>query len=517
MTLNASDGTAPDDITAACTGLQLLWLLAEAADPDAKDWVNRRVEQLEFLDTRAVRWRVSVDFDVPEGAPANPSDDTTFRLVPLTSWSKADLVAFDLRDEAGNALWMPTSELMNSQVVAGITRWARVILNDNFPAPLGPMLEKIVSARPPERLEDTDPFDAVAELMQVEMTDELWTAIERLRGDYVFRGQLTELWRNYIIVVAVSDPPGKRRIIKLAFESEVTFRKPKSIGLRLLQHLGWRSWRLDVYLGGRGGSHHLEVAAPPGVDIVQIRMRPAVPGQADEIAAADGGSPRVHIRVPSRQRARYRATILVRVSRPGWLTYCWLAGQVIFVVLLRGRIDIAVLFPASSSAAAAEAGTASTLLLGLLAVFATMLIGPGTHPLASRLLMAARFLILVDSAAILIAAGNLLLETPGQSSPAGDWSTLAWVSGIVAFLLTLTRLLPKAPRRKGRPSRLSWAWITNLPARIRERRAAPRGSRTDRGGVSIPAADGYHFGDDHPWSSADQTDLVTGLKRAQEP
>jgi hypothetical protein len=517
MTLNAADGTAPDDKTVACTGLQLLWLLAEAADPDAKDWVNRRVEQLEFLDTRAVRWRVSVDFDVPEGAPANPADDATFRLVPLTSWNKADLVAFDLRDEAGKALWMPTSELMNTQLVAGLCRWARVILKNDLPRPLDRMLEKIVSARPPERLRDSDPFDAVTELMPVDSTEELQAAIAKLKGNYVFFGQLTELWHNYIIVVAVSDPAGTRRIIKLAFESEVKFRKPKSRGLRLLQHLGWRSWRLDVYLGGRGGSHHLEVAAPPGVDIVRIRMRPAIPGQADEIAAADGGSPHVHIHVPSRQRARYRATIIVRVSRPGWLTYCWLAGIVIFVVLLRGRVDIAALFPASSSAAAAEAGTASTLLLGLLAVFATMLIGPGTHPLASRLLMAARFLILVDSAAILVAAGNLLLENPGQPPPAGDWSTLAWVSGIVAFLLTLTRLLPKAPRRKGRPSRLSWTWITNLPARIRERRTAPSGSRPDRGGVSIPAADGYHFGDDNPWTPADQSDLVTELKRAQEP
>jgi hypothetical protein len=58
----------------ARTGLALLMLLAEAADPHAQDWVNRRVEQLEFLDTRAVRWQVSVDFFVPENAcqPAPP-------------------------------------------------------------------------------------------------------------------------------------------------------------------------------------------------------------------------------------------------------------------------------------------------------------------------------------------------------------------------------------------------------------------------------------------------------------
>ena len=539
MEANRPDGTAPDaEATedAARTGLQLLRLMAEAADLGAKDWVNRRVEQLEFLDTRAVRWRVSVDFDVPDGAPV--VGGTRFRLVPLTSWNKAALVAFDLRDEAGNALWMPNSEDITAQLVAGLSRWASVILNDDppirFPESLGPLLEKIVSSRPPERLKEEDPFKA-AELMQAESAgaaasadprkadergeaDDLERAIARLRGNYVFLGQLSELWRNYLIVVAVADPPGKRRIIKLAFESEVTFRTPKSVGFRLMQNLGWRSWRLDVYLGGRGGSHHLEVAAPAGVDIVQIRIIPAQPGQAaDEVAAADGGSPHVHIRVPALRRARYRATILVRVSRPGWLTNCWLAGIVIFVVLLRGRTHIAVLFPGSGAAAATEAGTAATLLLALLAVFATMLVGPGAHPLASRLLMAARFLILIDSGAVLIAVGNLLLDNSRQPRPVGDWTALTWVSGIVAILLTLSRLLPKAPRGKGLPSRLAWTSIKNLPAQIRQAREAAEGPRPDRGAVTIPAADGYHFGDDHPWSKTDQTNLVTELKRAEQP
>src|ERR1700685_1388659 len=45
------------------TGLAILQLLAEAADsPPQSRWVHRRVAQLEFLDTRAVRWRISVDF-----------------------------------------------------------------------------------------------------------------------------------------------------------------------------------------------------------------------------------------------------------------------------------------------------------------------------------------------------------------------------------------------------------------------------------------------------------------------
>ena len=88
--------------TEAEKGLALLRLMAEAADADAESlhWVKRRVEQLEFLDERAIRWRVSVDFEVPGTAPITRVADQDFRLVPLTSWEKDNLVAFDLRDEA---------------------------------------------------------------------------------------------------------------------------------------------------------------------------------------------------------------------------------------------------------------------------------------------------------------------------------------------------------------------------------------------------------------------------------
>src|SRR5260370_15503826 len=96
---------------AARMGLALRKLQARAADPALqRGWVNRRVQQLEFLDTRAVRWRVSIDFQVPQDAPAVRLGDQDFCLVPITSMAKTDLVAFDLRDEAAAAVWMPTSQ-----------------------------------------------------------------------------------------------------------------------------------------------------------------------------------------------------------------------------------------------------------------------------------------------------------------------------------------------------------------------------------------------------------------------
>ncbi len=40
--------------------------------------------------------------------------------------------------------------------------------------------------------------------------------------------------------------------------------------------------------------------------------------------------------------------------------------------------------------------------------------------------------------------------------------------------------------------------------------------RRSRRALSIPAADGYHFGDDHKWGAKEQTSLISLLERARK-
>lgn len=42
------------------------------------------------------------------------------------------------------------------------------------------------------------------------------------------------------------------------------------------------------------------------------------------------------------------------------------------------------------------------------------------------------------------------------------------------------------------------------------------GPRRSRGAVNVPAADGYHFGDDHPWGAEEQSSLIKMLKRVRK-
>jgi hypothetical protein len=195
--------------------------------------------------------------------------------------------------------------------------------------------------------------------------------------------------------------------------------------------------------------------------------------------------------------------------------------------MLIGRAKIAVLFSKAPGSALGEAGTAATLLLALLAVFGSSLFGPGGHPLASRLLRAARLLILLDSAAVLVGAGSLLLYTVNSHLPTRLWSILAIATVGIAALLTISMLFPIGPQSLGRVSVLSrLAGARRVILRRRTTVTLPRQAGTVPAGesariwggdvVAIPSADGYSYADDHAWTEQDHARLVNELTKAQE-
>ena len=539
--------------------MALLRLQARASDPQRQPgWINRRVDRLEFLDTRAVRWQVSIDFDVPEGAPRNPVGDKESRLVPIASLAKTSLIRFSLRDEQSAAVWMPTLQETTHYLASALVHWASAVLRiepKEMPRALVKDLERVVSedprgfrSKPPallaaaalidanhryrravRRFKETRPqreggtplsplrlwyerqrrcehaeaeMGAAAQVQQQAMKN--WGSVDpairslvyRLMASLDFRNRIEELARNFVVYVGIKSPVGTRRIIKLTYESYAP-RHVVTGGLfrRFRQSLGWRLWQFDVLSGGRGGSYHLEVAAPPGVDVVGINAlryeagEPAPdikPGQGKERGPGEkpfpdeggwrrfkawwhglifwdppggvsvpGYMPHVHINPPEGACVRYRTAIFVRVSRPGWLTASWLVALVIGIVIGAGRFNLPAVYSnaatgAAATATAQEAGTAATLLLALLGVFATMLIRPGEHPLAARLLLLARSLILIDAAVVLIGVGNLVLHRAGHAVPVTLWTGLAIAACAVFVLFSISWLAPVArpPRRE---------------------------------------------------------------------
>ncbi len=503
----------PYDSDLAVLGMGLLRLQAKASAPEVlASWIKRRVQRLEFLDTRAVRWRVSVDFVVPDDAPILKAGDQELRLVPVATLEKRNLIAFSLHDEHSVALPLPTSLETTNRLRDALTYWAIDILGKELQIPetLPGDLFRIIHDLPADLRTRPPSLLAAARLMDAEAIVASWrdrresatgkrerraaerelaqaraahdsamrnyeTALgalagcERTRKAHAvllqagsFRSQVGELSENFVVHVGLTSPPGTRRIVKLTYESDIRFSPPEKMNARLRQLLGWRCWQVAVKIGGRGGSHHLQVAAPPGVDIVGIAANPVDPPAKpaserlprslwqrvstwDPPAAAKvwGCSPNVQLSPPDGAFTRYQAAIYVRVSRPGWLTGSWLIALVIAGVILTGRLRLEAVFAVGDQG---QAGTAATLLLALLGVFATLLVGPGAHPLAARLLLAARVAIAADVLAILIAVGNLVLHQSSDPMPKLLWTGLSAISLLVGIILTVSRFLPVARR-----------------------------------------------------------------------
>jgi hypothetical protein len=57
----------------------------------------------------------------------------------------------------------------------------------------------------------------------------------------------------------------------------------------------------------------------------------------------------------------------------------------------------------------------------------------------------------------------------------------------------------------------SWMRDNELPPAVSDQEPSGPNPGPAQGVVNIPAADGYHFGDDHPWGARQQSALVTRL------
>jgi hypothetical protein len=86
------------------TGLVLLAIEAE------QDWKYRWRQQLKIVDTAAIRWRVSIDFFIPESAPTASVGGELIRLVPISTLPKGQFPVVNHRDGRAKPVWLPKIE-----------------------------------------------------------------------------------------------------------------------------------------------------------------------------------------------------------------------------------------------------------------------------------------------------------------------------------------------------------------------------------------------------------------------
>jgi hypothetical protein len=167
-----------------------------------------------------------------------------------------------------------------------------------------------------------------------------------------FRSQLQEVEKNHLVIVELDDRNGQHRLLKIRYEQTLTEERGR------LAFLGWRPHVVRFQgVAGREESYHLEVAAPPGIEILRLAVFDEAPTPSQEVECVPGFKPHVHLRAePNESAQNWVGTVYMRVSRQGWLMASYVVVLIAALLLLGGsRVLSRIAAPASASVSATSA------------------------------------------------------------------------------------------------------------------------------------------------------------------
>jgi hypothetical protein len=393
-----------------------------------REWVYRRVELIRFRDAENVQRQMSVDFALPWLVNSSVADMSAHAgpLVPLASLGKERLKRFSVWDEEGAAVPVLTSaengHLAGACLVSVATQAWRNHTGDGHRLLPGDVADAL------RQIAETQPEAAIPMLADLP---------PGLLDDPIVKTLAQELAAQFVMAVRLEGARGERRVLKFSYEEPIRSNVRRNRFVRFAdqtrESLGLKSHNVDFARipVGHAGSHHVEVEAPAqvefaGASLATLDLQTGETGAAPPYAS-DLQSDRVHLYVTGASRSTVGA---MRVRFRAELIGLPLTAPAL------GALTAALLLLASSrvSRVSNEAG-AAVLLLGptLLAAF---LAGPGEHPMATRLLLGVRVLVVGSGLTALTAAGALAAEYhPSKLECIWTWTTAA--SCLFALLLIL--------------------------------------------------------------------------------
>jgi hypothetical protein len=296
------------------------------------DEIARHVEILAIRSLLAAKRHLTVDVTLPRQGRRRSA-----WLVPITRLGKEHATSFiDLRDEAGRAISLPTRTELGA-ITKGALRERIVSLgkSDLERESLEAALTTLVFAEPSHARRGLGAIVEAFEKTKTPMPSRL-------------RETLYQLVDNSIVWLRLVGRPGQRRIVKLAYDIPldapvVPARHPLIRRMRLVYDLdvkplegridyGATLRRLRGRFTGRMGwdaidlfidepvlqdprSYHLEIAAPPGLQISEILLDQDDPRDPAQVS---DGNRHLYVRFP-RPRKSEQVRIKIRAERRGFL------------------------------------------------------------------------------------------------------------------------------------------------------------------------------------------------------
>lgn len=365
--------------------------------------------------------------------------------IPITLLRKNLLLDIDIRDGAGSALPLVTSDEDSAAAHAALVYLAKKVAGASLSSKMIDKLYTIGRLMPDYR--DLDAFVGVPEddrmivtwdlsLDNPDLSDAEATTWDSLFADLAFK-KMVLLFTTSFMPIVFLDSRVPRQVIKYRYVESEEVMPPQSVyqALCLTPTLA----RIQAPTAGRAERDHLRLLAPPGVTITGMELARI----KDETDLLPGGRPSNHrdrfeFRVASERGVVY--TTGVRPARhfayagfqpdsSEFLTPATIAVGVSALLLALGAIfqwRIGVFTDAQSTIA---------LVLALPSLAAAFLARRGEHRMLSRLLRVPRILVggtalmSLAAAAVLVAHGALP-KPPDEFKDEVNWIRQQWVAWV---------------------------------------------------------------------------------------
>jgi hypothetical protein len=432
----------------------------------SSSYIRRNVETIEIKSAYFARRRLTVDLQLPTdpdiGEPV--TDGKRIYWVPVTSILKHPPRSnIDLRDEQGRAVPLLTREENAAISVAALQVGARDVLGKE-PAPLlADLLRELV-------VEGGIGADLPYVLARVGLLD-AGADLDQGRGQALAES-LRVLAGNSLVWVAIAAEPGARRVIKFHYDIELgrpSLRRQRP-GKRKYLIYGEESksiFRLEVPIVGdrnpysptrrlaarialavglgaidfgiespyltASSAYHLQVESPPGVETRDASVLANLPGAHIEPTRQSHG---VHVYVTGAKIDVTKASlddgnaplvnIPLRASRRGFMTFSWLSAAttaaLLWATAVADQVD-------------SKEATAAVLLVGP-ALLAALVVRPGEHPVATKLLSGVRSLVALNGLLAVAAAAAVAGVRPGLNLDE-TWILYSIIASLVATVVTV--------------------------------------------------------------------------------
>lgn len=400
-------------------------------------WMYRRVDSYNFHNSISTHCRASIDFIIPDVAPAiRRADGIEYRIVPLMLVRKEEVsIHFDLHDEQGRSVCRLRDEEA-ARIGGGMLLWLATFITNR----------RLDKGDDPHSNCFRESLTEIASLKRNSWSEDDWAALKEkacflsdderraLFDSEDFNNVVNYLAHSTLLCALVSGRAGDSRILKIGYDTRDTWERAPSV------RIGYEALELYFPMVAQDPmTYHIEVDVPDGIDIQQAAVVPKEVARVRERVVDECAHFIIDSCPPGEQ---LQLCVRMRVARAGWLSEAFVAGLVVAGLLIFTGVAAKYVERSDrpNDPKTDHIFLAGTVFLAVAAALITLLARNEEHQLRAAMLRYLRGILAVQVALAFGAVMALVVTTsPGRVRTVFYCMAVAALACCVPVLLALWR------------------------------------------------------------------------------